>query len=166
MSLLRTHNLTAHYGDFQALFGVDIELNAGETIAIIGQWRGKNHAYALHFWCIAQCIRERTFEGSAIGAKESDAVMRDGIAMVPEGRKLFPSLSVKENLLIGTYGRKVKGYWTLEAIYDLFPILQEKADAPPRPYQGAAANGGDWTRLNIKPKVCYAMKSALALPLW
>ena len=60
MSLLRTHNLTAHYGDFQALFGVDIELNAGETIAIIGaNGAGKNHAYALHFWCIAQCIRER-----------------------------------------------------------------------------------------------------------
>ena len=131
MGLLRTHKLTAYYGDFQALFGVDIELNAGETIAIIGaNGAGKTTLMRSISGVLRNASNSVLFEGSAIGAKESDAEMCDGIAMVPEGRKLFPSLSVKENLLIGTYGRKVKGYWTLEAIYDLFPILQEKADAP------------------------------------
>lgn len=131
MSLLRTHNLTAYYGDFQALFGVDIELNTGETIAIIGaNGAGKTTLMRSISGVLRNAPNSVLFERTEIGAKDSDAVMRDGIAMVPEGRKLFPSLSVKENLLIGIYGRKVQGYWTLEAIYDLFPILQEKADAP------------------------------------
>ena len=131
MSQLRTHKLTAYYGDFQALFGVDIELNAGETIAIIGaNGAGKTTLMRSISGVLRNSSNSVLFEGSEIGDKQSDAVMRDGIAMVPEGRKLFPSLSVKENLLIGTYGRKVKEYWTLAAIYDLFPILQEKADAP------------------------------------
>ena len=89
MSLLRTHNLTAYYGDFQALFGVDIKLNAGETIAIIGaNGAGKTTLMRSISGVLRNASESVLFEGSAIGAKESDAVMRDGIAMVPEGRKV------------------------------------------------------------------------------
>jgi branched-chain amino acid transport system ATP-binding protein len=63
--------------------------------------------------------------------------MAMGVAMVPEGRRLFPSLSVEENLLIGTYGRKTGGHWTLETVYDLFPILKER-----RNNSGTALSGG------------------------
>jgi branched-chain amino acid transport system ATP-binding protein len=63
--------------------------------------------------------------------------MAQGIAMVPEGRKLFPSLSVEENLLIGAHGRKTDGPWNLTAVYDLFPVLQERRRNP-----GTALSGG------------------------
>jgi len=75
--------------------------------------------------------------GEAIGAMPADAVMRRGIAMVPEGRRLFPSLSVEENLLIGGQVRRGDGRWTLETVYQLFPILKERRLSP-----GTALSGG------------------------
>jgi len=77
------------------------------------------------------------YDGTAIGSKPADEIMSQGVAMVPEGRKLFPSLSVEENLLIGTYGRKISGHWNLNTVYDLFPILGERRNNP-----GTALSGG------------------------
>jgi len=65
-----------------------------------------------------------------IGDWSADKIMGLGVAMVPEGRKLFPSLSVEENLLIGTYGRKTNGYWKLDTVFELFPILRERRNNP------------------------------------
>jgi branched-chain amino acid transport system ATP-binding protein len=78
-----------------------------------------------------------THHGEAIGHLPSELVMRRGIAMVPEGRKLFASLSVEENLVIGGQTRKQAGHWNLETIYTLFPILKEKRNVP-----GTALSGG------------------------
>jgi branched-chain amino acid transport system ATP-binding protein len=78
-----------------------------------------------------------SFDGQAIGNATADAIMAMGVAMVPEGRRLFPSLSVEENLMIGTYGRKNGGHWALETVYDLFPILKERRNNP-----GTALSGG------------------------
>lgn len=138
MALLQTHNLTAHYGDFQALFGVDIELTKAETIAIIGaNGAGKTTLMRSIAGVLRNVADAVTFDGAPIGTKPADEIMAQGIAMVPEGRKLFPSLSVEENLLIGSYGRKVAGHWTLETIYDLFPILRTRRFSP-----GTALSGG------------------------
>ncbi|MBV6659139.1 MAG: ABC transporter ATP-binding protein [Devosiaceae bacterium] len=138
MALLTTQNLTAHYGDFQALFGVDIELNEGETIAIIGaNGAGKTTLMRSISGVLTNQPDMVTLEGVPIGNASADAIMAQGVAMVPEGRKLFPSLSVEENLLIGTYGRKTAGHWSLETIYDLFPILKERRNNP-----GTALSGG------------------------
>lgn len=129
--LLKTAGLIAHYGDFQALFGVDIELNAAETVAIIGA-NGAGKTTLMR--SIAGILRNQSaavsFDGQHIGAQPADEIMAQGVAMVPEGRKLFPSLSVEENLLIGTYGRKSGGHWTLDTVYDLFPILRERQNNP------------------------------------
>ena len=128
MSLLTTQGLTAHYGDFQALFGVDIALNQGETIAIIGaNGAGKTTLMRSLSGVLKNGHDMITLEGQSIGGMSADEILPLGLAMVPEGRRLFPSLSVEENLLIGTYGRKIEGYWSLETIYDLFPILRERA---------------------------------------
>lgn len=131
MTLLQTHGLTAHYGDFQALFGVDVQLDQGETIAIIGA-NGAGKTTLMR--SIAGVLRNGPdmvrFEGKGIGARPADEILGLGIAMVPEGRKLFPSLSVEENLLIGAHSRKVAGYWSLETVYALFPILREKRWLP------------------------------------
>lgn len=138
MALLQTHDLTAHYGDFQALFGVDIELDEAETIAIIGaNGAGKTTLMRSIAGVLKNAANAVRFDGTPIGAKPSDEIMAKGVAMVPEGRKLFPSLSVEENLLIGTYGRKVAGHWTLDTVYDLFPILRERRHSP-----GTALSGG------------------------
>ncbi|MEP0154025.1 ABC transporter ATP-binding protein [Pseudophaeobacter sp.] len=138
MGLLSTQNLTAHYGDFQALFGVDIELGEAETIAIIGA-NGAGKTTLMR--SIAGVLRNEPkaviYDGTPIGTQPADEIMSQGVAMVPEGRKIFPSLSVEENLLIGTYGRKIKGYWTLDTVYELFPILGERRHTP-----GTALSGG------------------------
>lgn len=77
------------------------------------------------------------FNAKSIGNLSADQIMPMGIAMVPEGRKLFPSLAVEENLQIGTYGRDVDGQWNLDTIYELFPILKEK-----RHVSSTALSGG------------------------
>lgn len=138
MALLETHGLTAFYGDFQALFGVDLALNEGETVAVIGA-NGSGKSTLLR--SISGLIRNEPghirYDNAEIGALPAPDVVRLGIAMVPEGRRLFPSLSVEENLLIGKYGRSGNGAWTLDAIYDLFPVLKERRHGP-----GTALSGG------------------------
>ncbi len=138
MSLLQTRGLTARYGDFQALFGVDIDLAAGECVAIIGaNGAGKTTLMRSISGVLTNAPDQVVFDGAAIGALSADQVMARGIVMVPEGRRLFPSLSVEENLLIGAHGRKVAGPWALDAVYDLFPILRERRHNP-----GTALSGG------------------------
>jgi branched-chain amino acid transport system ATP-binding protein len=131
MTLLETRGLTAFYSDFQALYGVDLGLEAGETLAIIGA-NGAGKTTLMR--AIAGVVRSQPgmvrFRGAEIGGLPAEAVMRQGIAMVPEGRKLFPSLSVEENLRIGGQARGAGGPWTLDTVYGLFPILRERRSSP------------------------------------
>ncbi|WP_421982862.1 ABC transporter ATP-binding protein [Roseibium sp.] len=138
MALLQTDNLTAHYGDFQALFGVDIRLEQGETVAIIGaNGAGKTTLMRSISGVLSNQPEAIMFENDRIGSTHAADIVKKGIAMVPEGRKLFPSLSVEENLLIGAYGRKGAGVWTLETVYEMFPVLKERRLNP-----GTALSGG------------------------
>ncbi|HVW55511.1 MAG TPA: ABC transporter ATP-binding protein [Rhizobiaceae bacterium] len=127
MALLETIGLTAFYSDFQALYGVDIALDAGETIAIIGaNGAGKTTLMRSIAGALANEAGMIRFEGEPIGNLPAPRIVERGIAMVPEGRKLFPSLTVEENLLMGAYRRKGKGEWTLDTVYELFPVLRER----------------------------------------
>ncbi len=138
MTLLQTHALTANYGQFRALFGVDIRVEAGETVAIIGaNGAGKTTLLRSITGVLRNAPGMVMHRGQAIGAMAADQVMQRGISMVPEGRKLFPSLSVEENLLIGGQVRKAPGPWSLTAIYELFPILKDRRLSP-----GTALSGG------------------------
>ena len=138
MTLLAVHGLKAFYGDFQALFGVDLSLEAGETIAIIGaNGAGKTTLMRSMSGVLRNEAESISHNGSAIGGLDADEVMARGISMVPEGRRLFPSLTVEENLAVGAYGRKVEGYWNLETVFELFPILRERRSNP-----GTALSGG------------------------
>src|SRR5262245_31012559 len=136
-ALLETQGLTAFYGDFQALFGIDLAINSGETIAIIGA-NGAGKSTFLRTICgllAAEPGRVKHRE-QPIGGLPANRIVARGIAMVPEGRRLFTSLSVEENLLMGAdIGRK--GSWTLQRLYKLFPVLAERRRASP-----AALSGG------------------------
>ena len=136
--LLETRALTAAYGQFRALFGVDVTLDKGETVAVIGaNGAGKSTLLRSITGVLRNAPDMVLHRGDAIGALPAHLVMQRGIAMVPEGRKLFPSLSVEENLRIGGQVRRAPGPWTLDSIYDLFPILKEKRQMP-----GTALSGG------------------------
>jgi branched-chain amino acid transport system ATP-binding protein len=137
-ALLEVQGLTANYGQFKALFGVDLRVEAGECVAIIGaNGAGKTTLMRSISGVLRNAPEMVRHRGEAIGALTADAVLQRGIAMVPEGRKLFPSLSVEENLLIGGQVRLGDGRWGLEAIYGLFPILRERRASP-----GTALSGG------------------------
>lgn len=130
-SLIETCGLTAFYGDFQAIFGVDIRLEAGETIAVIGaNGAGKSTLMRSIAGVIANRPEMILHNGEPVGAFGAPDIIRRGIALVPEGRKLFPSLTVEENLQVGNYSRRAVGPWTLESIYSLFPILKERRRNP------------------------------------
>ncbi|MDM0049158.1 ABC transporter ATP-binding protein [Variovorax sp. J22R115] len=136
-ALLDARGLEAFYGDAQALFGVDFELSQGELVAVIGS-NGAGKSTLLK--CLTGLVRAPReavhFKGEAIGGLPPGEIVKRGLAMVPEGRRLFPSLSVEENLQIGGLtGRK--GPWNLDRLYGLFPILAEKRRNP-----GTALSGG------------------------
>ena len=128
--LLEVRALDAFYGDFQALFGVSLRVAAGEVVAVIGA-NGAGKSTLLK--CIAGVIASRhdavVFDGEPIGEAPAFAVVARGIALVPEGRRLFSSLSVEENLLIGGQLRR-PGPWTLPRIYELFPALASRRHLP------------------------------------
>ena len=130
MTLLRTRGLRAFYGDFQALFDIDVTIGEGETIALIGaNGAGKTtflRAVAGVLPCRAEMVE---FDGRPIGALTPHEIVRRGIAMVPEGRKLFPSLTVEENLLVGAYCGRT-GAWGLARVYELFPMLARRRALP------------------------------------
>jgi branched-chain amino acid transport system ATP-binding protein len=122
MALLETHGLEASYGDFQALFGVTVAVDEGETIAIIGA-NGAGKSTFLK--TVAGLLDRRpgavVFAGEDIGGRRAFEIARLGISLVPEGRRLFPSLTVEENILVGAYARS--GRWSLARVYELFPAL-------------------------------------------
>jgi branched-chain amino acid transport system ATP-binding protein len=135
--LLTVSDLDAFYGDIQALFGVSLHVAVGEAVAVIGA-NGAGKSALLKSIAGALCARPEAivFDGLPIGGLPAHAVAGRGIALVPEGRGLFPSLSVEENLLIGGQLKRA-GPWTLNRVFELFPVLAER-----RKFSSTALSGG------------------------
>lgn len=124
MSLLEIRKLSAYYGDFQALFELDFHAEQGETVAIIGSNGAGKSTFLNSVAGVVPVSRECImFDGKPIGGLRSCNLVAKGVALVPEGRRLFPSLTVEENLLMGAYSG-TQGEWTLATIYELFPNLK------------------------------------------
>lgn len=136
-TLLRTNKLEARYGDFQALFGIDFHIDMGEVVSIIGANGAGKSTFLRSLVGLNRVNKSMVeFKGEAIGNVPPYEIVKKGIALVPEGRRLFPSLTVEENLNIGgTPGRK--GVWDIASLYELFPILKEKRKNP-----GTSLSGG------------------------
>jgi len=128
--LLELRAVDAYYGDFQALFDVSLQIDAEQVVAVIGA-NGAGKSTLLK--SIAGLMHPRRgdmlFDGAPISGAAAFEVVARGIALVPEGRRLFPSLTVEENLLIGGQSRRA-GPWTLSRVYDLFPVLAERRHLP------------------------------------
>jgi len=163
-ALLETTGLTARYGDAQALFGIDFRLDAGEVVAIIGANGAGKSTFMKALTGLVRAPREQvTFEDEPIGGLAPAEIVRRGIALVPEGRRLFPSLSVEENLRMGATAKRA-GPWQLERIYALFPVLREKRAQP-----STALSGGQQQMVAIgralmgNPKVLLCDELSLGL---
>jgi len=164
VSLLVTHGLVASYGDAQALFGIDFRLERAEVVAIIGANGAGKSTFMKALTGLVRARREQVvFEDEPIGGLPPAQIVRRGIALVPEGRRLFSSLSVEENLRMGATAQRA-GPWHLERVYGLFPILREKRSQP-----ATALSGGQQQMVAIgralmgNPKVLLCDELSLGL---
>lgn len=124
----KVESVEAGYGDIQVLWGVDIDVREGEIVCIVGS-NGAGKSTLLR--CIAGVIPAQrgriVMRGVDLSAATPDQVLTSGIALVPEGRRLFPGMSVKNNLLMGAYLRRDKQIRKdLEFVSSIFPILSER----------------------------------------
>jgi branched-chain amino acid transport system ATP-binding protein len=136
--LLELSQAETHYGDFQALAGIDLSLVEGETLAVIGaNGAGKSTLLKTIAGLMPLTAGSIRFQGADISGLPSYKRVSAGIAMAPEGRRIFPSLTVEENLLVGAYRRR-PGPWNLARIYDTFPLVSDR-----RARYGAHLSGGE-----------------------
>ena len=144
MTLLTVRGLSAFYGDFQALFDISLDVTEGETVAVIGaNGAGKTTFLRALAGALPVPRGALQFAGQRVGGRPAHALVDLGIVLVPEGRKIFPSLSVRENLQIGAYRRRA-GPWTLDRVYRTFPVLGERREQP-----GTNLSGGEQQMLAI-----------------
>lgn len=128
-TLLAVNGVRVRYGGLPVLHGLSLTVNAGETVCVVGA-NGAGKSTLLRAIMGAQRAYEGEilFEGESIGALPTESVVRRGIVYVPEGKMLFPPLSVEENLRLGAYSLRDEGKIgeNLERVYGLFPRLRER----------------------------------------
>ena len=127
--MLELSNIDAGYGSFQALFGISMSVKAGEAVAVIGSnGAGKTTLLRVISGLLPASSGAMTMEGTPLRETPPHKIIETGIAHVPEGRRLFPRLSVENNLRIGAYipAARAKFAERLEQFYSLFPRLKER----------------------------------------
>ena len=145
--MLELDNLHVRYGAITALRGVSITVSQGELVALLGvNGAGKSTTLASIAGVLRPWKGEMRFEGSAILGKSPEQIARLGISMVPEGRAIFPSLTVSENLRLGAFTRSEKTEYnhSLDEVFELFPRLKERLHQP-----GGTLSGGEQQQLAI-----------------
>ena len=145
-ALLSLRGVTAHYGASQALFGIDLDIAPGEFLTLLGRnGMGKSTTVKAVMGLNPASRGAITFDGVDIGRLPSYKVAQRGIGLVPEGRHVFPNLSVRENLVATAHNRQGAAQpWTLERVYAMFPRLSERAK-----HLGSHLSGGEQQMLAI-----------------
>src|SRR5450830_1684333 len=145
-TLLEVSGLTGGHGSSQVLFGIDMRVNEGEVVTLLGRnGMGKTTTLRTILGLNRSTGGEVSFRGQPIHAQSADNIARRGIAIVPEGRQIFKNLSVEENLSAFAARRNGRDNpWTLEKIYQQFPRLKER-----RTNGGAQLSGGEQQMLAI-----------------
>ncbi|HET7579183.1 MAG TPA: ABC transporter ATP-binding protein [Bacillales bacterium] len=130
--MLQLNEVTMHYGKFQALDNILLEVAEGELIVLLGaNGAGKSSIFRTISGLEKPSAGEILFFGESIGGWKPDKIVRSGIIQCPEGRKLFPRMSVKKNLIMGGYvyrKNKKMVQETLGEVFELFPVLKEKKE--------------------------------------
>jgi len=147
MALLTIENLSVHYGAIQALHGVSIAVEPGEIVTLIGaNGAGKSTTLRAVSGLVKPSGGTITFDGKSLAGLAPHKILRRGLAQVPEGRGIFPNLTVDENLDLGAFARKnrkeVEG--DRERVFALFPRLKERLDQ-----RAGTLSGGEQQMLAI-----------------
>ena len=145
-SLLQIENLQAAYGRSQVLFGVNLEVYSGTVVSLLGRNGMGKTTTIRSLLGITQASSGRVrFSGQEVQQWPAYRISRLGIGLVPEGRQIFPLLTVRENLLATAANRhNLNSAWDLPKVYDLFPILQNRRDQ-----LGKSLSGGEQQMLAI-----------------
>ena len=143
--MLSVSGLQAGYGGAQALFGVDLTVGDGEAVSLLGRnGMGKTTTVRAVMGLVRPWAGQVVFAGESFAGARPMRIARAGVGLVPEGRQIFPRLTVEENLLATAANRHGAARWTLQAIYALFPRLQER-----RRFGGWQLSGGEQQMLAV-----------------
>ncbi len=138
MSLLSLSGVDVHFGDFQAIYGLDLAVTEGETLAVIGaNGAGKSTLLKAIAGQVLPSAGTVGFDGQDITRLPAHRRVGRGIALTPEGRRIFGSLTVEENLLVGAHTKR-PGPWNLSSVYAAFPLVADR-----RARLGAHLSGGE-----------------------
>ena len=142
--MLEVENLHAYYAKSHILQGVSFRVGAGEIVSLLGR-NGAGRSTAVKT-IIGQVppVGAIRFRGERIDGMKPHEIARKGLGYVPEGREIFPTLTVRENLLLGMKSARQRGRWPLDDLLALFPLLRERIDAP-----GGVLSGGEQQMLTI-----------------
>ena len=143
--MLKVEGLETSYGDSQILFGVDLAIGAGEVVTLLGRnGMGKTTTIKSIMGLLKPRAGRVTIEGKVVTGAAPYRIAQAGLGLVPEGRQIFPTLSVEENLVATAAARFGPARWTLSAVYALFPRLKER-----RSNMGNQLSGGEQQMLAI-----------------
>jgi branched-chain amino acid transport system ATP-binding protein len=142
--MLEVEGLHAYYGKSHILQGVDFRVGEGEIVSLLGR-NGTGRSTTIKT-IMGEVVPRGTirFKGARIDGLRPHQIARRGLGYVPESRDIFPTLTVRENLLLGMKNANSRSRWSLEQMFELFPILRERADAP-----GGVLSGGEQQMLTI-----------------
>ncbi len=142
--MLRVRDLHAYYGKSHILQGVSFDVGAGEIVSLLGR-NGVGRSTTLK--AVTGEVAPHgaiTFKGERIDGRKTHEIARRGVGYVPENRNIFPTLTVRQNLVLGIKDMRAKGRWSIDDMFDMFPNLRERADA-----LGSVISGGEQQMLTM-----------------
>jgi branched-chain amino acid transport system ATP-binding protein len=142
--MLEVRDLHAYYGKSHILQGISLAVGQGEIVSLLGRNGAGRSTTVKTIMGEVPPLGEIRFKGERIDGLPSHAIARKGIGYVPEDRAIFPTLTVRENLLLGMKSTKRSGRWTLGDMFSFFPLLREREHAP-----GGVLSGGEQQMLTI-----------------
>ena len=142
--MLEVRDLHAYYGKSHILQGVDLKVDQGEIVSLLGRNGVGRSTTIKAIMGDVQATGSVRFRGEEIGGLAPYVIARKGLGYVPENRDIFPTLTVRQNLLLGMKNPRQAGRWAIEDMFRLFPVLRERAEAP-----GAVLSGGEQQMLTM-----------------
>ena len=142
--MLAVTDLHAYYGKSHILHGVTLAVGEGEIVSLLGRNGVGRSTTIKAIMGDVQASGSVRFRGEEIAGLAPYVIARKGLGYVPENRDIFPTLTVRQNLLLGMKDPRTAGRWTMEDVFRLFPVLRQRADAP-----GAVLSGGEQQMLTM-----------------